>query len=242
MKTILTIASILAIGFFTKAMATSYASPQDRVVKSPNGQYSLVINAKSNRHEVRKAKEVLWSFERHIWHDELYLSNDGQRVLWVAWEDVQVHDGKGWINRQADEGQQEEAVVVYSPDGVLWKKTFAEVSTPVKSVGPGPIGDFWRVWRGTEITQKDDVISIAVQGKNEALTIDLSKIKKLQKVEQGDAEQKAQRNPMATFECGVCKIEFKKCASCDVPPEEHQNVNHIPKHEGCKGTGKVIYK
>ena len=194
MKTILITASILAIGFLTKAMATSYAPPQDRVVRSPNGQYSLEINAKNSRHEIRKGKEVLWSFERRIWHDEFYLSNDGQRVLWVAWERVQVDDGKGWRNRQADEAQQEEAIVIYSPDGVILKKTFAEVSNPVKPEGPGPIGDFWRVWRGTKITQKDDVISIAVEGKNEDLKIDLSKIKTLQGAEQGGGGQPATRS------------------------------------------------
>ena len=193
MKTILTIASILAIGFFTEAMATSYAPPEDRVVKSANGQYSLDINAETNRHEIRKGKKVLWSFERRIWHDEFYLSNDGQRVLWVAWENVQVDDAKRWRNRQADQAQQEEAIVVYSPDGVLVRKTFAEVSAPIKPVGPGPIGDFWRVWRGTKITQKDDVISIAVKGKNEAFTIDLSKIKNLQATEQAGAGQSASR-------------------------------------------------
>ena len=46
----------------------------------------------------------------------------------------------------------------------------------------------------------------------------------------------------AAFKCGACGVEFKKCASCDVPPEEHHNVNHIPKHEGCKGIGKAINK
>ena len=194
MKTILAIASILlAIGFLTESKATSYAPPQDRVVESPNGKYALNINAKTNRHEIRKGTEILWSFERSIWQDEFYLSNDGQRVLWIAWEHVQVADGKGWRNRQADVEQQEEAVVVYSPDGVLLKKTFAEVSIPVKPVGPGPIGDFWRVWRGTKITQKDDVISIAVKGKNEEFTIDLSKIKKLLEAERGDAGQPATR-------------------------------------------------
>jgi hypothetical protein len=193
MKTILAMVSILAFGFLTKAMATSYGPPQNRVVKSPNGQYSLNINTRSSRHEIRKGKEVLWSFERRIWHDEFYLSNDGQRVLWVAWDHVQVDDGKGWRNRQADEAQQEEAVVVYSPDGVLLKKTFAEVSIPAKPVGPGPIGDFWRVWRGTKITQKDDVISIAVEGRNEDFKIDLANIKKLLEAEQDGGGKGEQR-------------------------------------------------
>lgn len=236
---------VLTLALQLSGHATSYADPKSETIESANGKYTLITDPKTKNHKVYSSdnlKEPLWSFERRIWHDEFFLSNDGQRVLWVAWEDVQVDDGKEWRNRQADEAQQEEAVVVYSADGVIVKKTFADVSNPIKPEGPGPIGDFWRVWRGTEITQKDDVISIAVKGKNEDFTIDLSKIKKLQKVEQGDAEQKAQRNPMATFKCGVCGIEFKKCSSCDVPPEEHQRVNHIPIHKDCNGRGKVIYK
>ena len=53
---------------------------------------------------------------------------------------------------------------------------------------------------------------------------------------------KPHRNATATFKCRACGIEFKKCSSCDVPPEDHQNVNHLPIHKGCKGIGEVIYK
>ena len=176
--------------------ATSYADPKSETIASANGKYTLITDPKTKNHKVYSSdnlKEPLWSFERRIWHDEFYLSNDGQRVLWVAWENVQVDDGKGWRNRQADEAQQEEAIVVYSPDGVLVRKTFAEVSNPVKPIGPGPIGDFWRVWRGTKITRNDDVISIAVKGKHEEFKIDLSKIKKEQEAEQGGAGQPATR-------------------------------------------------
>lgn len=198
MKTILTLSSVVFLGFVNSAMATSYADPTDRVVESPNGHYSLEINTKTSRHEIRKGKEVLWSFERRIWHDEFYLSNDGQRVLWVAWEHMQVvEDGKGWRNRQADEAQQEEAIVVYSPDGVLVRKTFAEVSAPIKPAGPGPIGDFWRVWRGTKITREDDVISIPVEGKNEDFKIDLSKTKKLTALM--DVKVRFQENPIDQY-------------------------------------------
>ena len=164
-------------------MATKFLGPQDRVGKSPNGQYSLAVNAKNGRHEILRGKNVLWSFERRIWLDKFHLSDDGQRVLWVAWKLVQAADGKGWRNRQADKAQQEEAIVVYSPDRVVLKKTFAELSVPKKSEAPGPIGDFWRVWRDTKITQKGDVISIAVEEKNEDFRIDFSKIKKWQEAE-----------------------------------------------------------
>lgn len=177
---------VLTLALQLSGHATSYADPKSETIESANGKYTLITDPKTKNHKVYSSdnlKEPLWSFKRHIWHDEFFLSNDGQRVLWVAWEYVQVDDGKGWRNREADEAQQVEASVVYSPDGVLVRKTFAEVSNPVKPIGPGPIGDFWRVWRGEKITQKDDVISIAVEGKNEDFKIDLSQIKKKQEAE-----------------------------------------------------------
>ena len=86
------------------------------------------------------------------------------------------------------------------------------------------------------------------------LSVDNERVNQLQNhgVRKGDSKEtliakvgqplKAHRNAMATFKCGACGIEFKKCSTCDVPPEDHQNVNHIPIHKGCKGLGEVIYK
>lgn len=175
MKAILTVASILVVGFLTKAMATSFAPPQDRVVKSPNGQYLLDINAKSGRHEVRKGKKLLWSFKREVWHHDYFVSNDGRFVLWVSWEYV-----------QADDVKKKEALTVYSSEGVALKKTFAEVGKPrpYRKDEIGPIGDFWRIWRG-KITRKEELISIPVEGKKKAFIIDLSKMEELRKAEQG---------------------------------------------------------
>ena len=45
------------------------------------------------------------------------------------------------------------------------------------------------------------------------------------------------------FKCGACKKEFKKCSSCDINPETHRIVNHVPGHGGeCKGRGHIIKK
>ena len=66
--------------------------------------------------------------------------------------------------------------MIYSPDGVVLKKTFPEVSNPVKSDGSGPIGDFWRVWRGAIANLGEDVISIAVKGRSEDLKINFLSI------------------------------------------------------------------
>ena len=182
MKTIITIAAVLVTGFFSNVMATSYASPKERVVKSPNGKYSLDVNPMTGQHEVRKDGKLVWSFKRKIWHDRFFLSNDGQRVMWVAWSNMQEHDDKGYINRQADQAQQDQAIAVYSPAGMVLKKTFAEMGKPRKRVGRGPIGDFWR-WNsiavGECLIQCDPVI-LAWQifgddGKSSAIRINFVK-------------------------------------------------------------------
>ena len=172
MKTIFVIAAIIAIGCAHTATATKFPAPKDRTVTSPNGTYALDINTKTGQNDIREGEKVLWSFNRTVWLDVVYLSNDGQRVLWVAWEHVTV-----------DDTHRKDALVVYSPEGVVLKKTFAEVSTPKKSKGSGPVGDFWRVWRSTTITQNDDVISIPVKGKWRNLKIDLSSINAPEKLE-----------------------------------------------------------
>jgi hypothetical protein len=61
----------------------------------------------------------------------------------------------------------------------------------------------------------------------------------------GDAQKPAQSalmKDLPIFKCQACGFEYLKCYSCDVPPKSHQEVNHIPKHEGCNGMGKIVYK
>jgi len=151
--------------FISSAQATSYAKPKDRDIKSSNGQYLLHINAGSGLHEVKEGEKVLWSFEKNVWHNDYYVSDDGKYVLWVAWKYVKEED------------LQAEAVVVYSSEGVVLKKTYAEVGTPrkYKEDEIGPIGDFWRIWRAGVII-KERVISIEVAGNEKPLEIEFSKL------------------------------------------------------------------
>lgn len=96
--------------------ATSFGSPQDRAVKSPNGKCIPDINAKSDDHKILTGKKRFWSFKRNVWHDDYFISNDGKYVLWVAWEYVQEEDVK-----------KKGALTVYSTEGVTLKKTYAEL-------------------------------------------------------------------------------------------------------------------
>jgi hypothetical protein len=179
MKTILTLSAVVLLGLINSANATKIASPKDQVVKSPNGQYHLQIKAKDGLHEMREGDKVLWSFNREVWHDDYFVSNDGKYVLWVSWASVKVDDVKT------------QALVVYSSECVALKKSYGEISTPrpYNKGEVGPIGDFWRIWRGEDITRKEEVILIPVEGRDKPFEIDLSKIDELRKAEKAGAEQ-----------------------------------------------------
>ena len=159
----LSITSLLMSGFLTTAMATKYAMPQDSEVKSDNGKYVLKITAKTGKHGVYEGDKLLWSFEREVWHNGYFLSNDGKHVLWVAWKHM-----------KAEHTDKKEAVVAYAAEGKVMSKTFGQVSEPrprgAREVGP--IGDFWRLWRG-KMEQEGNKVTIAVAGK-EPLVIDLA--------------------------------------------------------------------
>jgi len=180
MRAILTLSAVILLGFVDSVMATSFGPPRDREVKSPNGQFLLHINAESGRHEVREGSKVLWSFDKDVWHDAYFVSNNGRFVLWVSWRFVQANNVKT------------DALRVYSSRGVALERTFAELGNPrpYRQDEIGPIGDFWRIWRG-EVTRKGEVISIPVEGREKSFEIDLSKIDKLRKGAQDGAGQPA---------------------------------------------------
>jgi len=159
----LSLTSLAVSGFLTSAMATSYAPPQDKEVKSANGKYTLKITAKTGEHRVFVGNKELWSFKRDVWHHETFLSNDGAHVVWVAWRHVKDEStAKG------------EAIAAYSAEGKVVSKTYDQVSKPRARGGReiGPIGDFWRLWRG-KVEQEGNAVTIAVAGKD-ALVIDLA--------------------------------------------------------------------
>jgi hypothetical protein len=108
MKT-LTLSLALFTAFAGGLFATSYAPPQERVVKSPNGLFLLRIQPNGGRHEIvaaKNPKQVIWSFDRNVWHDEYFVSDDGAHVAWIAWEFVRTDEYKN------------NAVEIWDKDGI----------------------------------------------------------------------------------------------------------------------------
>lgn len=155
---------VVLMAFASTAFATSYAPPTDREIKSSNGKYILRISAKDSMHyvfEKSSPKKVLWSFSRHLWHDDYYLSDDGARVVWVAWPYVQVSETS------------KSAIEVWTKDGLKEAATFDKVGDLRKpSKGEiAPIGDFWRVWRAASFYEHGQVT--VVQSHKITVNIDL---------------------------------------------------------------------
>ena len=163
MKTLIALVPVLFAGMLTTALATSFAPPTDRVVKSPNGTYALHIHAKSGKHEIKKGNEVLWSFKRDVWHNDYYLSDNGKHVLWVGWQYIKVSDAS-----------KTSAIAVYSADGSVSERTISKVSTPrrYKKTEIGPIGSFWRIWRDKS-SREGEIVTIPVAGKKTPLRVAL---------------------------------------------------------------------
>ncbi|MBK8094420.1 MAG: hypothetical protein IPK32_21265 [Verrucomicrobiaceae bacterium] len=164
MKTVaVTIAIITA--FLGDVFATSFAPPKDRLVKSENEHFVLRVHAKNGKHEVfaaKNPKRVLWSFTRPIWHDEYFVSDDGSRVVWIAWEFVKTDE------------LQNNAVEIWSKDGIAKKASFKEVGDIHRpsSEQVAPIGDFWRIWRD-DCTCKNGIITLLQRRKN-SVRVDLN--------------------------------------------------------------------
>ena len=169
----------------SNCLATSFGPPTNRTVKSPNGEVELRIKAKSGRHVIYKGSRRLWSFKKEVWHNDYFVSNDGKYVMWVAWEFVSF------------ENLDEAALIIFSADGEILRKSFSEVSTPrrYQRGEVGPIGDFWRIWRG-KIEQENDLVKIEVAGRNTLAIIDFSNL-----ASSGRAEEKppARRTPFSVF-------------------------------------------
>ena len=164
MRTLMmSLSALICSGFLTTAMATKYAQPKDHEVPSANGKFVLKISAETGEHRLCEGDKVLWKFKREVWHNDYFVSNDGQCVLWVAWRHV-----------KEEATEKGEAVAVYSPEGKVLSKTFNQISKPrargMREIGP--IGDFWRLWR-TGLEREREVVTITVTGKN-PLIIDLA--------------------------------------------------------------------
>ena len=157
---------LVACGYFLPlAKGTSYAPPEDRTAQSPNGKFTLRIDPKSGRHRVYQGKKRLWSFQQEVWHDAFFLSNDGQRVMWLAWPYVQT------------EALNTPAMIIFSPSGIVLQRSYSEVSKPrrYRRGEIGPIGSFWRVWRD-DASQDGDTVTVDVSGRK-PIIVNLNSVK-----------------------------------------------------------------
>lgn len=159
----------LLIGIFlvaglSVAFATSYAPVQVRSILSANKEFELTITPKTGLHEIKTRQgQLKWTFTRKVWQDDYFISNDGNKVIWVAWPYVKASNCN------------EPAVIIYSEHSSPTEWTYDAVSIPriYKENEIGPIGEFWRIWRGSASNQ-DGTIIIKTEGK-EPMAISLDK-------------------------------------------------------------------
>ena len=116
------------------------ASPVRHDVWSPNGTYVLDVDPAAKRLTVYAAGDrqtPLWSFDRPVWQEQHFLSDDGRTVGVVAWRFVKL-----------DELSDGVCVEFWNRDGLFREYTFAELCPNPGNfyIESGPVGDFWRKW------------------------------------------------------------------------------------------------
>jgi hypothetical protein len=116
------------------------APPVRHDVFSPNGAFVLDVDPEGKRLTVYAAADratPLWSFDREVWQESHFLSDDGQVVGLVTWRFVQV-----------DELADGVCVEFWNRTGRFRQYTFAELCPHAGNIGfeAGPVGDFWRKW------------------------------------------------------------------------------------------------
>jgi hypothetical protein len=161
---------LMIIGMITLAgnlMATEFTEPVDHDVKSANGEFNLHVSVKDGIHEVSGefGPKGGWKVQSKSSFQTFLLSDDGESVAVVDWAMCKVDE------------LDEPAVVIHGREGVRGTFSYRELSVPRKLRGDevGPIGDFWRLWRG-EATLKGNLLTIDVEGRKPCV-IDLQTAK-----------------------------------------------------------------
>jgi len=121
------------------ALAYKPASPVRHEVFSPNGEFVLDVDPAAERltaYATGDRQTALWSFNRHVWQEQHFLSDDGQTVGLVTWRFVQV-----------DELVDGVCVEFWNRTGRFREYTFSELCpNPSEFWEMCPVGDFWRKW------------------------------------------------------------------------------------------------
>lgn len=122
------------------ALGYKPASPVRHDVFSPNGAFVLDVDPAAKRltvYATANRQTPLWSFDRTVWQEQHFLSDDGRTVGLVTWRFVKL-----------DELSDGVCVEFWNRDGLLREYTFAELCPHPANfyVESGPVGDFWRKW------------------------------------------------------------------------------------------------
>jgi len=122
------------------ALGYKPASPVRHDVWSPNGAFVLDVDPAAKRLTVYAAGDrqtPLWSFDRRVWQEQHFLSDDGRTVGLVTWRFVQVDSLSDGV-----------CVEFWNPTGLVRQYTFAELCPNPSEhyLEWGPEGDFWRKW------------------------------------------------------------------------------------------------
>jgi hypothetical protein len=165
MKTLLKMISMIALT--GSLMATEFAAPVDQEVKSANGKFILRVSAKEGHHEVigEFPSKKGWKFSHRVAYQSFFVTDDGESAAVVE-----------WASCQEDELDQP-AVVIYQREGARRTFSYRELSLPRKrhEKEVGPIGDFWRIWRG-DVSLNGNLLTIHGEGRKPSV-IDLQAAK-----------------------------------------------------------------
>ncbi len=137
------------------AFATSYAPADAKKIYSLNKYYYIDFNPNQKQQNVMQEnnKKPLWSFNvDNQLGDEFFISNDGKHAYVIRSKFVKIDD----LNTPA--------ILIFSPKGKT-QYTYSQLGKPrvYRYREVGPIGDFWRVWRG-DVDVKPDGLHIQVEG------------------------------------------------------------------------------
>ncbi|MEW5724298.1 MAG: hypothetical protein AB1896_14405 [Thermodesulfobacteriota bacterium] len=137
---ILMVAMFLFPFVFPPAFGSSSGAAEEVLLYSSTNSYYLAItpvaDAVQKVFDAHDPAQPLWRFTFEIYLPNIYVSDNGQLVVTVAWPYVAKGDegGKG--------------VIIYHSSGRKTYYSFDELSVPREYKGEkgGPIGEFWRVW------------------------------------------------------------------------------------------------
>jgi hypothetical protein len=185
MKTTIT---FLAAAALTASVSATKIKEESHEVSSTNGKYKLHVDVDTHTHKITKVtKDSLsdsgWQFQHDAQFHSAFISDGGQDAAVVHWAWCKEEDldqpvvviyssvaEKFGADRVKD--GEEICVIGYRP-GIKRSYTYRQLSKPRerKPDEVGPIGDFWRVWRGGA-TIKENILTINVEGA-EPVVIDL---------------------------------------------------------------------